>query len=144
MKQQSSGEVNNYLALEYIGEPTPLNKKEYIGIKVVVDKGENFYSIASGMYRYKTGRVLNKSGYDKLYKNNNSEYYRAFMEGKTAVFIKPSHAYRCFPELMDNPDYAFVKVTLTGNLQQVLMKRKGIDGIFNVILGDEIKSIERL
>lgn len=144
MKQQKSGEVNDYFAIEYVGEPIPHIGKQFTGIKVVVDKGENFYSIASGMYRYKPGLVSNKSGYDKLYEANNSEFYRDFMVGKTAVFEKLSHAYRCFPELMDRKNYAFIQMTLGGPLQTVMMERHGNPEQFRVVIGGKILDMQRI
>ena len=141
---QHSGEVNTDFAVEYIGTPKFKTGLQYTGIKVVRDKGENFYSISSGMYRYRVGRVLNTAGYENLYQNTDSVYYREFMKGNTAVFQKLSHAYRCFPELVDNPDYAFVQVTLAGPLTTVELERPGIKDRFRVVLSPRILDIQRM
>lgn len=144
IKKQSSGEVNDLLTLEYLGEPQHRLGKQFTGVKAVLDKGENFYSIASGMYRYKHGSVLNTSGYEDLYQKASPELYRSFMVGKTAVFEKLSHAYRCFPELINHPDYTFIHMTLDGPLQTVMMERHGINEIFRVVIGGRILDMQRI
>lgn len=113
--KKASNKLNEEFILKY-SNVTEVSKKSLIGFKLVLDRVENFYSVGTGLYRYKVGRVKRRNtDYSKLYKG--TEHYVSEMSDKISVFTSIEDVYKSYP-FIDKSDSRFciVQVTLTGDI----------------------------
>lgn len=141
--QPNSGKLDDTFLLK-TENPEPITNKTVIGFKLVRDFTENFYSISSGLYRYKTGRVLRKnSTYYRLYEN--TEYYCKDLVDKVTVFKSIEDLKRmCDIDELEIKErrFAVVEMTLGGNLIKLTSRSK--TDKCEVYAGTEIIKIRKL
>jgi hypothetical protein len=134
-----SSEINSLFEAEHelikeISEPS------VTGYKLVRCNRDNYYSIITGLFRYKLGRISKMSSYHSLYKERKT--WRDFMVGKTSIFKSIEDVYKWFPCLVTSDEVKIVKFTLSGDLHLVLSKRDGIE--LETYIGNTIEKIENI
>lgn len=134
----SSSEYNEEYICTY-KNPVRIDKKSVWGFKLVQDRGENFYSIGTGKYRYQRGRVLRKSSnYSNVYKD--TEYYCEDMIGKTAIFKTLTDLKSFYPEWEDD-NVCILVIELTGDIIEINASNKYHN--CDVYAGSIIKTLHR-
>lgn len=116
----ASNKINKRFLVKY-SNPKPLNLNQIKGYKLVRNRIENFYSIATGHFRYKTGPVDTiNAAYHRLYEN--TPYFCEEMIGKVAV-CRSQHDIKTLYNLSDadivNNGYTIVKIFIGGNLIEI-------------------------
>ena len=96
------------------------NKNEFIGYKLAERKGgPNYYSIVSGMFRYKA-RWVNVNTYSALYEREVVHYDNHLVD-RLSLFVRPQDAYDALKEYENIADYetdlVMLQITLKGNLE---------------------------
>ena len=136
-----SSKLNLDYTLRY-GQVTELNSKYFIGYKLVIDQIENQYSVGTGLYRYKTGRVKRKeSDYSVLY--NNTEFYLKEMVDRVAVFKTLEDLHTMYPNIdQETSRLAIMKFKISGELIEI--EASNSNGEISVIAGKNIDSIKRI
>lgn len=137
---KTSSHLNDFFICKYkIKTHNPL-KMSVSGYKLVLDKGENFYSVSTGAYRYKTG-IVSESGYSKLYQNTDS--YMEEMVGRIAIFKNFEDIERFFPGLYKNDSTCVLKVVLDKGIMEVVGENEYCSDI-PMYIGSRIKSMSRV
>src|SRR5690554_1923275 len=116
------------------------NKKKFTGYKLVRKRNLNYYSIVTGMYRYKPGNVNSTTSYWKLYKN--TQYHIDEMEDKIAVFKSLEDLDKFYPDHYLDDTVVILKVELTGNLIELDMHNSKYE--CNAIAGTTIINMKEL
>lgn len=98
-----------------------LNKNKFIGYKVAEKKNLNYYSVVTGLFRYKARRVSENS-YSSLYQRG-TEVYEDIMKDKVSVFKKKEDAIKFlseFPKFIDySTELVLLEITISENLYSV-------------------------
>lgn len=98
-----------------------LNEKKFVGYKVAEKKNLNYYSVVTGLFRYKARRVSENS-YSSLYQRG-TDVYQDIMKDKVSVFKKREDAIKFlseFPKFIDyNTELVLLEITLSENLYSV-------------------------
>lgn len=98
-----------------------LNKDKFVGYKVAEKKNLNYYSVVTGLFRYKSRRVSENS-YSSLYQRG-TDVYEDIMKDKVSVFKKREDAIKFlseFPKFIDyNTELVLLEITLSENLYSV-------------------------
>lgn len=135
---KNSGKINTLFEATY-EVVKPINKSSVTGFKLVRDKGENFYSVLTGSFRYKTGRI--RGNYHRLYKETPS--FNQEMVEKTAVFKNLEDVEKFFPKLSQDKSCCVVKMEISGDLKFVKGSNKHKQDV-EMYIGNTIKSIQRI
>jgi hypothetical protein len=99
----------------------PFNEKEFKGYKLAMKKNLNYYSIATGLFRYKAGKI-GKSSYSSLYEKNR-QYYHEKLHNRLAIFFTPEDAEEfliSYNESHPETELVLLEITLSGNLEQAV------------------------
>lgn len=136
---RNSSELNERYLCKY-SDIQKLNKKAVKGFKLVQDMTENYYSVGTGLYRYKTGRVKRRNtDYANLYRG--TEYYVEEMNDKTAMFTSVEDLHKFYPEAKDSDKVCIVEFTLSGDLISATVSNQFHS--CKVYAGSRIDKIER-
>lgn len=131
------------LNTEYLGTYSNIErvvKSQIEGFKLVFDTKENFYSVGTGLYRYKTGRVKRRGNdYSTLYQG--TEFYCEEMNDKTAIFKSIEDLEKFYPTYKENKKLSIIKITLTGILVEATVSNQF--HTCKIYAGSSIKSIKR-
>jgi hypothetical protein len=121
---RNSGMLNTPYVFTYSNAKS-IDQRRVIGYKLVRERGFNFYSLATGMFRYKTGPVDTKNAaYHVLYKD--TEQYQEYMIGKVAVFKSIEDLDNFYEGWRENPDnLVVIKFELSGDIIEVTGKMGG-------------------
>lgn len=113
-----SGMLNTEYVFTY-SNPKTISQRSVTGYKLVRERGFNFYSLATGMFRYKTGPVDTKNAaYHVLYKD--TDQYQEYMIGKVAIFKSIEDIDRFYEGWSENPgNLVVMKFELTGDIIEV-------------------------
>ena len=138
----ASHKLCNELLCEYT-DFKDFNKKEFVGYKLVERKGgPNYYSIVSGMFRYKS-RHVSYSSYTALYEREKL-HYNEHLKNRLAVFTTPEDAYNALCNYKDIADYkcnlVIIEITLRGNLEKAIYSNKYVKNL-KVVVGDVMEKI---
>lgn len=135
----NSSKLNEKYLCKYSGIKE-LKKEEVTGYKLVMDRVQNYYSVVTGCYRYKTGVVKRREGdYSKLYKD--TEYFCPEFVNKTAVFTKLEDIDRFYPDWEGDNRVCIVELRMSGDLISAVAENDYHK--CEVYAGTEIKSIKR-
>jgi hypothetical protein len=135
-----SGKLNERYLCKYSNIEEYKDGKTIEGYKLVLDMVENFYSVGTGLYRYKTGRVKRRNtDYANLYRG--TEYYVEEMNDKIAIFPFIEDLYDFYPEAKDSDNVCVVRMTIGGNMITARVTNQFHSCI--VFAGDRIEKIER-
>ena len=120
-----------------------IKAKEFIGYKLVERKGgPNYYSIVSGMFRYKS-RHVSHSSYTALYEREKL-HYNEHLKNRLAVFTTPEDAYNALCNYNDIADYntnlVIIEITMKGNLEKAKYTNKYVKGL-DVVIGDIMERV---
>lgn len=137
---EASNELCTELAPKY-SEFKQMPLKTFKGYKLVCKKNLNYYSIVSGHFRYKPGKI-GRSSYSVLYERN-KEYYQEHLKNKLAICVNPKDAFDMLSPFKDiNPtvNLILLEIELSGSLEEAKAKNKFCDDI-NVVVGNTIESV---
>jgi hypothetical protein len=134
-----SSEINSMFEAEH-ELIKKIDEKEVVGFKLVRNNQDNFYSVISGLFRYKVGRISRMSSYHSLYEGRDS--FRDFMVGKTSIFKTIEDLKKWFPCLVMTNQVVVVKIVLSGDLQLVKSTRGDVE--VETYIGNTIKEIEKI
>lgn len=115
---------SNKLCTELLGKYKDfkeIKEKSIVGYKLVDKKNLNYYSIVSGMFRYKTGRI-GKSSYTPLYERE-GEHLNEHLVNRLAVFTDPSDARDAlekYTEMDSNNHLVVLEIEISGDLETAL------------------------
>lgn len=137
---RNSGMLNDECLCEY-SNISQINDKAVTGFKLVREMNLNYYSIGTGMFRYKTGPIDKiHAQYHKLYEN--TPYYREEMVGKTAIFKSIEDLTQFYPTwVKGEAEIVIMKITLGGDLLE--MDAKSSSYQCKVWAGSEIIKMTR-
>ena len=101
----------------------PYDKDTFVGYKLAERKGgPNYYSIVSGMFRYKP-RWIKERSYSSLYERE-QVHYEAHLYDKLSLFVRPEDAYDALIAYEDIANYETDLVMLEITLKKDLEKAK--------------------
>lgn len=117
-------------------------KKEFVGYKLACKRGANYYSIVTGLFRYKAGTIGPRS-YSGLYKKE-IEHYNEHLNDRLSVFVNKSDAYdalKLYNELEgDDTDLALLEITISRNLEKAKYSNKFVSNL-DVVVGKTMEKI---
>lgn len=137
-----SGKLNIDYLCTYSNIKT-LDKTKVKGFKLVLDRIENFYSVGTGLYRYKKGRVKRRNtDYSNLYKKyEDGKYYCEEMNDKTAIFLSIEDLNKFYPDSKNDDKVCIVEIELTKDLIGAVVENQFHK--CKICAGEEILSIKR-
>jgi hypothetical protein len=133
-----SSEINSLFEAEH-NLVRKIDEKTVTGFKLVRHNQDNYYSVISGLFRYKLGRISRMSSYHSLYQNRDT--FRDFMVGKTSIFKSIEDLKKWFPCLVMTDEVTIVEITLSGDLHLVISKRDDIE--VETYIGNTIEKINK-
>ncbi len=119
--------------------------ENFKGFKVVVKTNGNYYSVVSGLFRYKPRRVSQNS-YHTLYYG--TEHYRPELIDKVGIFVNKDDAVKALEsydisEHGQNSELVVVSVELSGELISCDYTNRSVDSV-PVVLGTIIDSVKEV
>jgi hypothetical protein len=122
-----------------------MNLNSYKGYKLVEKLNLNYYSIATGLFRYKEGSIKNSS-YTSLYEKN-PEFYNSELHNRLAIFKNPEDARNFLKEYVNlckpNSDLVVLEIEISGNLKEATCSNRFVDN-FECVIGDQICKIKEI
>jgi hypothetical protein len=119
-----------------------LEIKFFKGYKLVEKRNLNYYSIVSGLFRYKSGKIKHSS-YSTLYEKN-PEFYNKNLHNRLSVFQTPEDANNFLKEYSNicgvKKELVILEIEIAGNLQSAVCENQIIKNI-DCVIGDSIISI---
>lgn len=120
----------------------PFKEKEFTGYKLVEKRNGNYYSIVSGMFRYKIKRVSENS-YHKLYEEDNTETFNKDLINRLAVFKNIEDAKKALESYTSYTELAMLEVKIKGNLISGLYSNANVNNC-TVVAGEFIFSVKEI
>jgi hypothetical protein len=118
------------------------DEKKFVGYKLAMKRGENHYSIVTGLFRYKAGTIGPRS-YSGLYKKE-VEHYNVHLQDRLSIFTNKEDAYtalKLYNEIEgDNADLALLEITISRNLEKAKYSNKFVSNL-DVIVGKTMEKI---
>ena len=118
--------ASNTICTELLGDYGDFKKFKgdtFVGYKLAERKGgPNYYSIASGMFRYKA-RWVEENSYTSLYEKEEVHYNKE-LDNKLSLFVRPEDAYDALIEYEKIAGYDTDLVMLEITLQRNLVRAK--------------------
>jgi hypothetical protein len=122
-----------------------LDLKSFKGYKLVEKMNLNYYSIATGLFRYKEGRIKHSS-YTSLYEKN-SNLYNIELKNRISIFKNTEDARNFLKDYTTicNPksNLVILEIEISGNLKESKCSNDFNKNI-SCIIGDCIESIKEL
>lgn len=135
---KTSAHINPEYSCNF-SNPGPVRAKKVWGYKLVLDKGENFYSISTGMFRYKLGPIKRiEADYSIIYEE--TKFFSPDIVGKIAVFNDPFDVDILYPN-RDKDLTCLLRIQIGGDLISIDAKNK--HGECRVFAGNYIHFMER-
>lgn len=109
----------------------PLNAKQIVGYKLALKSNLNYYSIVTGMFRYKPGNVA-KSSYSNLYKHEAEHLVEQHLIDRLAIFTTPEDARAALQEyerIMDAKNIVLLEIELSGKLEKAVYNNQYVSGL---------------
>ncbi len=105
-----------------------INKRTVAGYKLARERALNYYSLATGMFRYKTGKIdIRKTTYHNLYKGTDN--YNDIMVGKIAIFKNMEDLNKFYPNWDKDTNainrLVILKIELFGDIHSLVSERNG-------------------
>jgi|SaaInlV_100m_DNA_2_1039680.scaffolds.fasta_scaffold06100_6 hypothetical protein len=156
MKKEEDKEYRNKATNQLIEKfvPTYSDFEEtelysYKGYKVVEKINLNYYSIVSGIFRYKRGKIEYKS-YSSLYRKN-TKYFNDHLLDKLAIFTNKEDAIESLIETKsmikkwssNHNDLALMEMVISGDIEKAKFSNISVNNK-DVFIGDTIESIREL
>lgn len=141
---QASNELCKELIPKYKDFKELKNIKTFIGYKLVSKKNLNYYSIVTGLFRYKPGKI-GRSSYSVLYEKN-KEYYQEHLKDRLAICTNVNDAKNMlssFNENNPNENLVILKIEISGELEKAISYNKNCNNV-DVVIGNKIESIKEI
>lgn len=121
-------------------------KSEYFkGYKLVEKSNLNYYSIVSGLFRYKEGRIKHSS-YTPLYEKN-PQFYNEELRDRVSIFRTPEDARKFLKEYVEickrDSNLVILEIKISGNLKSAKCSNKYVTN-FDCVIGDCMDSIREI
>lgn len=120
-----------------------LELEKFKGYKLVQKMNLNYYSIVSGLFRYKTGSVRHSS-YTSLYEKN-PDYYNSELHNRLAVFKTPEDAENFLKEYVNICKKGFelvvLEIEISGRLKEATCSNQFVKN-FDCVIGDKMSIIK--
>jgi hypothetical protein len=121
------------------------NQENFVGYKLVEKRNLNYYSIATGLFRYKEGSIKHSS-YSSLYEKN-PEFYNENLHNRLSVFKTKEEAILFLGEYknlcLQDSDLTVLEITISKNLQEAKCSNEFVENI-DVIIGGCINFIKEI
>jgi hypothetical protein len=142
--------ASNKLCVELLPTYTdfaPLDEESFTGYKLAEQKGgPNYYSVVTGMFRYKARNVGNHS-YASLYKRDGGKHYNKEVINSVGVFLNPRDAKLALAKYLEfvdhNPNIVVLEITLKKNLRTATYSNQFIDNL-PMVFGDMMDRIKKV
>lgn len=122
-----------------------IKEKEFVGYKLVEKINSNYYSIASGLFRYKEG-FIKHSSYTSLYEKN-PEFYNSELHNRLAVFKSPEDANNFLKDYIkycyNGSELVILEILISGDLKEATCSNNFAKN-YTCIIGDFIKKIKEI
>jgi len=122
-----------------------LNEKSFKGYKLVEKKNLNYYSIVTGLFRYKEGRISGSS-YTSLYEKN-PDYYNKELHNRLAVFKTTQDAELFLKEYLNLCDresnLVILEIEISGDLKEAICSNRFVENI-ECVIGNTMTSIKEI
>lgn len=123
----------------------PYSGEEFVGYKLVEKWNLNYYSIVTGLFRYKPGKIKHSSYSGLHQKNENS--YNVELHNRLCVFSNKKDALESLISYKDIADYetnlVILEIKISGNLKSAKFSNISVKDI-PVIIGDTIESVREI
>lgn len=120
-------------------------QESYTGYKLVQKRNLNYYSVVTGMFRYKVGRI-GHSSYSGLYEKN-KEFYEERLLNRLSVFKDKEKAIKflCkYNQLVDdNCELVLLEISISKDLEEAICFNKYCDDS-EVVIGGSIDKIREV
>lgn len=121
------------------------NQESYTGYKLVQKRNLNYYSVVTGMFRYKVG-TIGHSSYSGLYEKN-KEFYEERLLNRLSVFKNKEKAIKflCkYGQLVDdNCELVLLEIQISKDLEEAICYNNYCDDS-EVVIGGSIDKIREL
>ena len=121
------------------------NEKSFVGYKLAHKKNLNYYSIVTGHFRYKSGKI-DKSSYSELYKKY-SEYFNERLNNRLSIFVNKEDAVKSLEEFKSLSDrdceLVLLEIKISGELEKAKITNKAVKDK-DVIIGNIIDNVKEL
>lgn len=140
-------EASNQLCVELIPKYKDfkeLKSNTFKGYKLVCKKNLNYYSIVTGHFRYKPGKI-DKASYSVLYEKN-KDFYQEHLKNRLAICTNTNDANNMlssFKEKYPKTNLVLLEIKLSGNLQKATSYNKFCDDV-TVVIGSVIESVKEI
>lgn len=141
-------DASNKLCTELLCEYKDFEKVNldvFIGYKLVEKKNLNYYSIVSGLFRYRPKRITENS-YHGLYEKEKA-HYNEHLVNRLSIFVNPEDAYNALCEYKNisegKCELVILKITISGELEKAKYSNKYVDDV-DVVIGHTIEKISEV
>ena len=121
-----------------------LNQKTFKGYKLVSKKNLNYYSIVTGLFRYRSKRVSENS-YHELHRRI-SENFNEKLVDRVSVFKNKEDAYNSLITYMDidthKCEIVMLEIIISGDLEEGYAKNVNCEG--EVVIGKIIECVKEI
>ena len=139
--------ASNKLCHELVGEYTNFTKsklKKFVGYKLVEKKNLNYYSIVTGLFRYRV-KSVSENSYHILYERD-SEYFTYHLVNRVAIFRTEEDAVKTlikYKELNDRPsNLVILELTIIGDIEEASFKNSCHES--KVVIGNIIDRVKEI
>jgi hypothetical protein len=121
------------------------NQETFKGYKLVEKMNLNYYSIVTGLFRYKEGSIKHSS-YSSLYEKN-PEFYNENLHNRISIFKTKEEAMLFLEQYtylnLTNSDLVVLEIVISENLKQAKCSNQFVEN-FDVIIGGCIDCIKEI
>jgi hypothetical protein len=121
------------------------NQETFFGYKLVEKMNLNYYSIATGLFRYKEGSIKNSS-YTSLYEKN-PEFYNENLHNRISIFKTKEDAILFLEEYknlcLKDSELVVLEIIISKNLQEAKCSNEFIENI-DVVIGGCIDFLKEI
>jgi hypothetical protein len=140
-------EASNQLCTELIPKYKDFNqldKESFKGYKLVCKKNLNYYSIVTGMFRYKSGKI-GPASYSGLYERY-EEHFQEHLKNRLAICTTPEDAHKMlcsYNETHPDVELVVLEIEISGELETATAYNSVCEDI-PVVIGNTIGRIKEL
>lgn len=133
-----SSKIEQQLVCEY-SNIRPIGNRSILGYKLVYQGSGNYYSLVSGLFRYKLGPVDTMNNYHTIYEG--TPYFCEDMIGRVAVFKSLNDLESFYPEYKDIDHAVVVTMEISNDLIALEATRNGVK--VELVAGRNVKRMIR-
>lgn len=119
-------------------------EKTFKGYKLVCKRNLNYYSIVSGMFRYKSGKI-GPASYSGLYEKH-KDFYQKELYNRLAICKTKEDAYNMLISYKDTHqsiELVVLEIEVSGDLQEALAYNSEVQDV-EVVIGSTIGKIKEV